>query len=79
MFEEKVKPFDQCQIMSSWRLCVYNIYMCVCAYTHKDVPSQTPQKNLGMLPQVQEKMYFHSHPVPKFVHSGWGRSKRQQQ
>ena len=53
--------------------------MCVCAYTHKDVPSQTPQKNLGMLPQVQEKMYFHSHPVPKFVHSGWGRSKRQQQ
>ena len=39
--------------------------MCVCAYTHKDVPSQTPQKNLGMLPQVQQKMYFHSHPLPK--------------
>lgn len=60
MFQEKVKPFDQCQIMSSWRLCVYiyYIYKYVCVHipTRMFHPKH-PKKNLGMLPQVQERVF----------------------
>ena len=54
MFEEKVKPFDQCQIMSSWRLCVYNIYMCVHIPTKMFHPKH-PKKISGCCPKSKKK------------------------